>query len=230
MQSLGPLKGIGTFIVCTCFCLAAIRAAAFEPVILTFDDLPSGSFYSYGFDKDGDGADDIILSTKCSPGFQVSTGSWAPAMSHPGLQGGIYLDSNAVEMTMAFPGGATGELRFDFAVFEPVDSPTYAEAYACASNEETFKCVGAQADGEPAYGTFTMEIPFVAEAVTVQFYTGAYWVYVVDDLRVTCGSAPSLWGMSRIFGETMYGNQCDFDKDGDVDGSDLAELAIQLSL
>ena len=121
-----------------------------------------------------------------------------------------------------------GELRFDFAVFEPVDSPSYAEAYVWAFNNQGAAESGeAQAEGEPAYGTFTMEIPFVADTVTVQFYPGAQWVYAMDDLRVTCGSAPSLSGMSKIFGETMYGNQCDFDKDGDVDGSDLAELAIQ---
>lgn len=162
-------------------------------VQIGFTDLPSGHVSAYGYDVDGDGYNEVVFSTDCGSGFTASSTSWPSSPSaivHPGLQGEICSgSSSAPELFVSFPRGATGDLSFDFVVPEAVDSEfgdhSYYEAYIRLFDQSgTFrKGTGVQVSGTPAEGSLNVNVTFVVHLAIIEFYSGTYPVYVMDNFR-----------------------------------------------
>ena len=162
---------------------------------IEFENLPAGYMSTYSADIDDDDFEDVIFTTDCGSGFTRSSPSWPSspeAIVHPGLQGEICAGSSALpEIIVSFPRGASGDLSFDFVVPAAVDSSfgdqSYYEAYIRLFDQSgTFrKATGVQVSGSPAEGSLHINAPFAVHLAIIEFYSGTYPVYVMDNFTFT---------------------------------------------
>lgn len=189
------MKKLISFVSVLVFFLICPTGVVLGALEIGFEDLPKGYSLTYGHDADGDGHEDVIFTTDCGSGFTPSSGSWpssSSAVLHPGLQGEICAGSMAApELIVDFPTGITGDLSFDFIVPAPIDSnfgdESYYEAYIQVYNQDHSrrKAVGVQATGNPAEGSLHIDIPFVAHLAIIEFFSGTYPVFIMDNFTFT---------------------------------------------
>ena len=167
-------------------CVVILASSTEAARTLTFDDVSSG-IGSYGFDCDGDTLDDIVFTTGPA-GFRPVALFGQTHLASPGLGGSIR--PGDADLRVDFPGGATGALRFGFALDTLRQDTTASFAVFDASDA----LLGSTT--VPALFTGSPEFTFPEGFVDVSFGgTASYAIcdftfdvdrFVIDNFTATC--------------------------------------------
>ena len=127
------MKNIMALFGITALAFFGMSTAETRTTVISFENLPSGPFFSYGYDMDNDGTDDVVFRTDCVSGLTRADGPNPTPLSKivfPGLQGKIRPGTNEHEVIVEFLTGAIRSISFDFVVGSASDTyESYVQVY-----------------------------------------------------------------------------------------------------
>jgi len=181
-------------ILFTLLAVVGLACANADAAILTFDDLIAGAT-SYAFDGDGDSIDDVLFTTTDPLGFNtVGPGTNMSYIQQPGLEGTSLLST---DLRVDFLVGATGSLRFGFALNSQSEGPeTVASFYVYdAANallaSSTMPGLYTYPDGinPSSYPEGVIDLAFTGTAAYALFdFSSVYGRYIIDNFEGRFGT------------------------------------------